>query len=258
MAQAGLLDRFPHQRAAGGDRHLQGEFTEIGKGGRLLAVGQQARERQQQEGQPHQRHRQAQGGDVGQLEDRLAGQHLVLAVDHQVGAGADHGQRAAQDGAVTQWNHQLGRCHADPPRPGVQCRDHGGHQRRVVEQAAERSRRCGDAQLCPTHIGRAPQQAVDQQIDASRCVQTGSDHEHGGDGDQPRVAESGQRLLGAEYPAQAEHGECGHHHQVRAEAGENERRQHPQRQADGQPGLPLHVHFPGISTHKRAQHSPCS
>ncbi len=196
VAQARLADGLAHQRPARGDGDLQGKFPRVVEAGVVASVRQQAGEEQQHKGGARQRHRQACGGDAEQAEAGLAGHDLVLAVDHQVGAGADHGQCAAQNRGITEGNHQFRRSDIDAPCPAGNGRNQGRDDRGVVEKATEGDNRGYDAPQGSALGLRAAQQAVDQQVDAAGPLNAGGDHEHGGHGNEARVAEAGQQLAG--------------------------------------------------------------
>jgi len=85
VTQPRLLDGLANQGAVARDRDLEGEAARVGEG--LVGAAthlQQFRRREDHEQRARQRHDQADRGDVEQREAGLAGQHLVLAVDHQV------------------------------------------------------------------------------------------------------------------------------------------------------------------------------
>jgi hypothetical protein len=139
------------------------------------------------------------GARHGELEEAQAIADLARrGIGHQqVGRGADQGRHAAEDAHV-------GQRHEDPARPGagaVRKRRHDGYEdhddRRVVHEGAgyrrhEQQKQQGGLPR-PPPLGNDPDR---QLLQRAGLVQRLADHQQRQDGDQGRVGEAGQNVLG--------------------------------------------------------------
>ena len=217
LTQPGLSDTLAHQRPIEGNRHLQCELPHGTEFLLILTVRQRPWQDQKHDGDANNSNRQSDSSDGKDRETALPCQLLILAVDHQVGAGANQRQSTPQNGGVTQGNHQLRGRYADLAGPGMDRRNHGGHYRGIVEEATQQRDRERDTGLRRAHRARRPEEVVDNQVHPTGMVNARRDHEHGNHRDQPTVTESGKGLIGADNTAGTENDEYAQHDKMRAE-----------------------------------------
>ncbi len=137
VAQAGVLDGLVVQGAAFRKHHFHVVFPgALDLLHHALAVGQQAAAEQQQEQAADDQQRHAHPGQVEDVE-AVQAPFLHQAVHHQVGAGADQGAGAAEDGGVAERQQQLGGGELEALGPFLDRRDHHRHHGGVVEEGAE-------------------------------------------------------------------------------------------------------------------------
>ena len=195
VAQAGLLDGAADQGSVRRYGHLHGVLTGVVElledGG---AVGQQPAS--EEEGGED-----AGGGhgdaDPGEAEEPEIGVPILEeeAVDDEVGAGADEGHAATEDGGVGEGKHELRRREVVLLGPIADGGDHDGDHRRVVEEGAHDADGGHHAELGARRGRGSTQDALADPVDGARLAQAcGHDVQHA-HGDESLVPEAGQGLL---------------------------------------------------------------
>ncbi|GIV79543.1 MAG: hypothetical protein KatS3mg050_3937 [Litorilinea sp.] len=117
-------------------------------------------------------HRGVDGAQAGEFEHGEAGSTrlAVEVVDEDVGAGADQGHGAAQDGEVADGHQQLRGPHPELAAEGQRDRHHHHHDGGVVDKGAGHRHRQGQQEQQP--VGIAPGEAG--QVDGHRLQRAGA------------------------------------------------------------------------------------
>ena len=97
MTQPCTCHCFADQWAIFRNGNFQREFTQIAKSLLITAIRQPLGKKQPDKKQPNHSDRKPHSSDRKQRKSRFTRQHLILTIDHQIGAGADKGQGTAQN-----------------------------------------------------------------------------------------------------------------------------------------------------------------
>ena len=239
VPKAGCGDRFAGQAAALGDQHFHRVLP--GVLGRLVE-GRTANRQQPAAGhgqvkQAGQQHRESDRERVEHGHRRQTVRHHQAGHD-QVGAGAQQGAHAAQDGGVVHRQQQLGRRHAAGPAPGFHGGGQRGHDRGVVHEGAEHAGQARQPQPGPQLAARWAEHAAADPVDGAGAAQRRHQHEQHRHGQHAGVPEARQGLDRGKHAGQHQQARGPGQHLVRAQPAPPQQAQRGQDHADRQPRLP--------------------
>ena len=206
----------------------------------IAPIGQQPGGGDNDQDQSGTSQRQAEAGQLEHLQFVVA-RRLQQAAQHQVGAGADGGDRPAQDGGVRQGDQEPGGGPAVALRPAT----HGGHQHGHDGSVGQerRGRTGGGQQPEERHPGsRSPVQHPGHHwLQRVGFGHRAGHHIQRPDGDGSGVGEPPECLVGVDHPEQEQPAHSTQHPGGGREPVADETGAHSRQHCDGEHRIAIHL-----------------